>query len=159
PTGGTSSSPLFPLAQIRAWLDQQNKGTTESPEVQLWNTLRGDYPGSTLAGLADLAEYFLDDSLRGLSDEAVAVARAMPEQTSPEQLIDALAERFLTSNDRSGTASTSTPRMIRALTALTGNDAPSVFDPACGTGTLLFSVGSPGATRAGQDTDPDATRF
>lgn len=159
PTGGTSSSPLFPLAQIRAWLDQQNKGTTESPEVQLWNTLRGDYPGSTLAGLADLAEYFLDDSLRGLSDEAVAVARAMAEETSPEQVIEALAERFLNSNERSGTASTSTPRMIRALTALTGNDAPSVFDPACGTGTLLFSVGSPGATRAGQDTDPDATRF
>src|SRR5699024_8762160 len=36
PTGGTSSSPLFPLAQIRAWLEHQNKGATESPEIRLW---------------------------------------------------------------------------------------------------------------------------
>ena len=159
PTGGTSSSPLFPLTQIRAWLDHQNKGATESPEVRLWNTLRGDYPGSTLSGLADLAEYFLDGSLRGLSDEAIAVARAMSEETSPEQVIGALTERFLNSHERSGTASISTPRMIRALTALTGDEATSVFAPACGTGVLLFSAGSPGAARAGQDADLDATRF
>ena len=159
PTGGTSSSPLFPLAQIRAWLEQQNKGATESPEIRLWNTLRGDYPGSTLAGLADLAEYFLDDSLRGLSDEAAAVARAMAEKTSPEQVIGALTERFLKSHERSGTASVSTPRMIRALTALLGDEATSVFDPACGTGELLFCVGSSGAARAGQDADPEAARF
>src|SRR5699024_12359161 len=45
------------------------------------------------------------------------------------------------------------------LTALLGNEATSVFDPACGTGELLFRVGSSGAARAGQDADPDAARF
>lgn len=161
PSGGTSSSPLFPLAQVRTWLESQNKGTQESPEVRLWHTLRGDHPGNMLTGLADLAEY-LEDPGRGqgeLSAAAVEQADKLMQETSPAEVARALAERFLNSSERAGTAATSTVRLVRAVAALTRSDAASVFDPACGSGALLLSAGAPQARRRGQDTDPDAVRF
>ncbi|GAA1086715.1 HsdM family class I SAM-dependent methyltransferase [Nocardiopsis metallicus] len=161
PSGGTSSSPLFPLAQVRTWLESQNKGAQESPEVRLWHTLRGDHPGNMLTGLADLAEY-LEDPARGsgeLSAAAVEQADKLVQETSAAEVSRALAERFLNSSERAGTAATSTARLVRAVTALTRTDAASVFDPACGSGALLLSVGAPQARRRGQDTDPDAVRF
>ncbi|USY17472.1 SAM-dependent methyltransferase [Nocardiopsis exhalans] len=161
PSGGTSSSPLFPLAQVRTWLESQNKGAQESPEVRLWHTLRGDHPGNILTGLADLAEY-LEDPAGGsgeLSAAAVEQADKLVRETSAAEVSRALAERFLNSSERAGTAATSTARLVRAVTALTRTDAASVFDPACGSGALLLSVGAPQARRRGQDTDPDAVRF
>ncbi|WP_039831543.1 N-6 DNA methylase [Nocardiopsis valliformis] len=161
PSGGTSSSPLFPLAEVRTWLESQNKGAQESPEVRLWHTLRGDHPGNMLTGLADLAEY-LEDPGRGpgeLSAAAVEQADKLVRETSTAEVSRALAERFLNSSERAGTAATSTARLVRAVTALTRTDAASVFDPACGSGALLLSVGAPQARRRGQDTDPDAVRF
>ncbi len=161
PSGGTSSSPLFPLAHVRTWLESQNKGAQESPEVRLWHTLRGDHPGNMLTGLADLTEY-LEDPARGrgaLSAAAVEQADQQVQETSAAEVSRALTERFLKSSERAGTAATSTTRLVRALTALTRTDAASVFDPACGSGALLLSVGAPQARRRGQDTDPDAVRF
>lgn len=159
PSGGTSSSPLFPLAEIRTWLDSQNKGTEESAEVRLWHTLRGDHPSNMLGGLADVAEFLNSQGTGGLSETAIDVVRALTEESSPAEVVRALTERFLNSNERSGAASASTVRLIRALARLTNADATSVFDPACGTGALLFSVGEATAQRAGQDLDPDAVRF
>lgn len=43
--------------------------------------------------------------------------------------------------------------------ALTDTAAATVFDPACGTGSLLLAAGAPDARRAGQDLDPDAARL
>jgi SAM-dependent methyltransferase len=149
------------LTEVRTWLESQNKGAQESPEVRLWHTLRGDHPGNMLTGLADLAEY-LEDPGRGpgqLSAAAVEQADKLVQETSAAEVSRALAERFLNSSERAGTAATSTTRLVRAVTALTRSDAASVFDPACGSGALLLSVGAPQARRRGQDTDPDAVRF
>lgn len=159
PSGGTSSSPLFPLAEIRAWLDSQNKGAAESSEVRLWHTLRGDYPSGMLGGLADVAEFLNGQGTGGLSETATDLVSALSEESSPDEVVRGLTERFLNSNERSGAASASTVRLIRALAWLTDVDAISVFDPACGTGALLFAVGGPTAQRTGQDLDPDAVRF
>ncbi|GAB3698612.1 N-6 DNA methylase [Nocardiopsis oceani] len=159
PSGGTSSSPLFPLSEVRAWLDSQSKGAQESPEVRLWHTLRGDYPSNMLGGLADVAEYLEGKGPGALSAAATDLARALADESSPAQITRALAERFLNSNERSGTASASTTRLIRALAKLTDPNAASVFDPACGTGALLFALGEPDAYRAGQDLTPEAVRF
>lgn len=159
PSGGTSSSPLFPLTGVRAWLDSQNKGAEESPEVRLWHTLRGDYPSTMLGGLADVAEFLDGQGSGALSETAADLARALAEETSPGQVTRALTERFLNANERSGAASTSTTRLIRAVARLTNAEATSVFDPACGTGALLFALGEPDAQRTGQDLSPDAVRF
>ncbi|MBB6119497.1 HsdM family class I SAM-dependent methyltransferase [Nocardiopsis algeriensis] len=159
PAGGTSSSPLFSLEKVRAWLESQNKGTEESAEVRLWHTLRGDYSTHMLRGLADVADHLWRGERGGLGDTAVGLVDALAEESSPGALTRALTTRFLNAGERSGTASGSTARLVRALASLTRPDARSVFDPACGTGSLLFSVGAPGARRTGQDTDPDAVRL
>ena len=159
PSGGTSSSPLFPLGAVRAWLESQNKGAQETPEVRLWNTLRGEYPSSMLTGLADLAEYLEGNGPGSLSAAAIEQADALAAQTSPALVARALAERFLDSSERAGAITTSTSRLIRAVTALTDTGAASVFDPACGTGALLLALGAKDARRRGQDTDVDAVRL
>ena len=159
PSGRTSSSPLFSLEEVRAWLESQNKGTEESAEVRLWHTLRGDYPAHMLRGLADVAEYLWRGERGGLGDTAVELVDTLAGESSPGALTRALTTRFLNAGERSGTASGSTVRLVRALAFLTRPDADSVFDPACGTGALLFSVGAPEARRTGQDADPDAVRL
>lgn len=159
PSSGTSSSPLFPLEAIRDWLEGQNKGTQETPEVRLWHTLRGDHPGNVLTGLANLADYLEGRGPGGLSASAVEQADRLAAETSPAEVARVLAERFLDSSERAGTAATSTGRLVRAIATLTRDDATSVFDPACGSGALLLAVGADGARRRGQDTDPDAVRF
>ncbi|MGW9556932.1 HsdM family class I SAM-dependent methyltransferase [Nocardiopsis sp. NPDC055551] len=159
PSGGTSSSPLFLLEAVRVWLEGQNKGTQETPEVRLWHTLRGDHPGNVLTGLADLAEYLEGRGPGELSASAVEQADRLAAETSPAEVARVLAERFLNSSERAGTAATSTGRLVRAITTLTRDDATSVFDPACGSGALLLAVGADGARHRGQDTDPDAVRF
>ncbi|MFL1428146.1 MULTISPECIES: HsdM family class I SAM-dependent methyltransferase [unclassified Nocardiopsis] len=167
PVGGTSSSPLFSLTGVRAWLESQNKGVEESTEVRLWHTLRGDHPGRMLPALADAAGYLLNGDRGGagagdrggLSDEAVRLLGELVAESSPAEVSRALAERFLNAGERAGTPSGSTRRLVQALAALTDGTAAGVFDPACGTGTLLFGVGAPGAERTGQDSDPDAVRL
>lgn len=159
PAGGTSSSPLFSLAAVRAWLESQNKGVEESTEVRLWHTLRGDRPGRMLPALADTVEYLLGGGRDGLSDEAVRLIGGLVAESSPAEVSQALTERFLNAGERAGTPSGSTTRLVRALAALTDRTAAGVFDPACGTGTLLFGVGAPDAERTGQDIDPDAVRL
>ncbi|WAE75495.1 N-6 DNA methylase [Streptomonospora nanhaiensis] len=159
PSSGTSSSPLFAVSQIRAWLDSQNKGVEESTEVQLWQALRAEYPAHMLRGLADVAEYLTEGHTEELGESTLRLVRSLVEETSPSHVTSALTTRFLNSHERSGTASASTTRLTRALTALTDRSATSVLDPACGTGSLLFAVGTPSASRTGQDIDPDAVRF
>ena len=159
PVGGTSSSPLFPLAGVRAWLEHRNKGVKESTEVRLWHTLRGDHPGGMLPALADAAGYLSDGDRGRLGGEAVRLVEELAAETSPAEASRALVERFLNSGERAGAPSGSTARLVQALAALTDGSASGVFDPACGTGALLFGVGAPGAERTGQDVDPDAVRL
>ncbi|MDT0329191.1 N-6 DNA methylase [Nocardiopsis lambiniae] len=159
PVGGTPSSPLFSLSGVRAWLETQNKGVEESTEVRLWHTLRGDHPGRMLPALADTVGYLLDGDRGGLGDEAVRLVEEMASESSPSEVSRALTERFLNAGERAGAPSGSTMRLVRALAALTDATATSVFDPACGTGALLFGVGASGAGRTGQDIDPDAARL
>lgn len=159
PAGGTSSSPLFSLAAVRAWLESQNKGVEESTEVRLWHTLRGDHPGRMLPALADTVGCLLDGGRGGLGEEAVRLLGELVAESSPAEVSRALTERFLNAGERAGTPSGSTTRLVRALAALTDRTAAGVFDPACGTGALLFGVGAPDAERTGQDIDPDAVRL
>ncbi|GAB7101056.1 N-6 DNA methylase [Thermobifida fusca] len=157
PVAGTKSSPLFALSQVRAWLDRQNKGYEESGEVRLWHALRAEYPDSMARGICDIVEALRDDAER--DSAALQIARELAKETSTTEVLTALVDRLRNSPQRGDTDTSSTSRLVRAITQVAGKDATSVFDPACGLGSLLLAVGAPDAQRTGQDIDPHAARL
>ena len=96
-SGGTSSSPLFALGDVRAWLEHHDKVGEESLEVQLWHRLRGTHPQHMAAALADVLEY-LDSGARGdLDESSVELIDTLTRQERPAQLSRPLTERFCAS--------------------------------------------------------------
>ncbi|WP_236573781.1 N-6 DNA methylase [Streptomyces sp. GS7] len=159
PVGGTSVSPLFSLAQVQQWLQDQREGREVSGEVRLWQALRGTYGENMAIALAAVGDYLLggrgeltDRAARGAVDGLVA-------QRTPTEVMDGLCGRLLESTARAALDGASTPRLARAVREFAGETSGTVFDPACGIGSLLVAVGG-GAVqcRLGQDTHVDATR-
>jgi tRNA G10 N-methylase Trm11 len=163
PAGGGPNSPLFDLAEIRAWLERQRKGQDVSEEVRLWQTLRGAYGDDMITALADTAAHVDDpDAVTPLPEEAVRLVGHLLERGSAAELVDALADRFTDSVRRAASDQVTTARVLRAVRHFAGPVAEDavIFDPACGTGTLLLCVGpEQGPRRHGQEIDPDSARF
>ncbi|MFD3942739.1 N-6 DNA methylase [Streptomyces sp. NPDC058579] len=159
PVGGTSASPLFSLAEVRQWLEGQRGGPEVSGEVRLWQALRGAYGEEMAGALAALGEYLRGDA-EDLADQAAreAVDRLVAVRT-PTEVMDALVARLLESTARAALDGASTLRLARAVREFAGETSGTVFDPACGIGSLLVAVGG-GAVRGrlGQDTQADAAR-
>ncbi|MFJ9833679.1 N-6 DNA methylase [Streptomyces sp. NPDC101169] len=159
PAGGGVSSPLFDLAEVQAWLDGQRKGQDLSQEVQLWQTLRAAYGDDMIGGLADVAGLLAGvpgEVSDALPADAVRLARALADDGDAGEVVNALAERFTDSVRRAGSDQITSPRIVRAVRHFAGNVTPgaTVFDPACGIGTLLLAVGPQhGLTRRGQEAD------
>ncbi|MEZ3178727.1 SAM-dependent methyltransferase [Streptomyces pimonensis] len=165
PVGGGANSPLFDLAEVRAWLDKQSKGQDVTDEVQLWQLLRGTYGDDILGGLADIAHVLTapgEKAPAALPEPAVRLARRMADGGSAADVVNGLAERFTESVRRAGSDQVSSPRVVRAVRHFTGDVAADavLFDPACGIGTLLLAVGAePGARRCGQEADARSARL
>ncbi|WP_438492087.1 N-6 DNA methylase [Streptomyces asiaticus] len=158
PAGGGANSPLFALPDVQAWLDRQRKGQGVSEEVQLWQVLRGAYGDEIIGGIADvLCLLARGEQSDDLPEEAARLARNMAASTPAGELADALGERFTDSVRRAGSDQVTSPRVVRAVRHFAGevtNNA-TVFDPACGIGTLLLAVAPEGAgKRYGQESDP-----
>ncbi len=157
PSGGGVNSPLFDLAEVRAWLDRQRKGQEVSAEVQLWQVLRGAYGDDMLGGLVDVAR-LLDEGVarEELPADVVRLARELAESCGAAEAVSVLAERFTESVRRAGSDQITAPRVIRAVRHFAGEVAPgtTLFDPACGIGSLLLAIGpEQGARRCGQESD------
>ncbi|GGZ02547.1 SAM-dependent methyltransferase [Streptomyces poonensis] len=165
PAGGGANSPLFVLADVQAWLDRQRKGHGVSEEVQLWQALRGVYGDEMVSGIADVAQLLAGDASCAsaqLPREAVRLARSLAEGGSAGDVVDALAERFTDSVRRAGSDQVTSPRIARAVRHLAGEvtDDATLFDPACGIGTLLLTIGPErGPRRYGQESDARSARF
>ncbi|WP_040685361.1 N-6 DNA methylase [Nocardiopsis baichengensis] len=159
PIGGSTSSPLFSRSQIAAWLEATGKGADTSDEVRLWNDLRGTYPDSIVAGIADVAELLDGGAPEHLPGEAAETARRIADETSPSELLSALAERLSSAAARTGGDSSTPLPLVRYVAEHAAPTARSIYDPACGTGSLLFACGAPDACRAGQDADLEAVRL
>ncbi|WP_241778313.1 N-6 DNA methylase [Streptomyces sp. CNQ431] len=161
PVGGTSASPLFSLAEVRQWLEGQREGREVSAEVRLWQALRGTYGEEMVKALAAVGEH-----LRGDADELTdqtareAVAGLVADRTGgPTEVMDGLVARLLESTARAALDGASTLRLARAVREFAGETSGTVFDPACGIGSLLVAVGGGAVqSRLGQDTHADATR-
>ncbi|MEU9480182.1 N-6 DNA methylase [Streptomyces sp. NPDC048191] len=165
PVGGGVNSPLFDLAEVQAWLDRQRKGQHVSQEVQLWQTLRGAYGDDMIGGVADVARLLADAAGKvpdALPADAVRLARALAEGGTEGEVVNALAERFTDSVRRAGSDQVTSPRIVRAVRHFAGEVAPdaTLFDPACGIGTLLLGVGPQhGPRRCGQESEERSARF
>ncbi|MEU1176888.1 N-6 DNA methylase [Streptomyces sp. NPDC005820] len=165
PVAGGANSPQFDLAEVQAWLDRQRKGQDVSEEVQLWQALRGAYGDDLISGLADVAQFLTDPagkSRSGLPPDGVRLVRRLVGDGSPGELVGDLADRFTESVRRAGSDQVTSPRIIRAVRHFAGDVAPgaTVFDPACGIGTLLLAVGPErGPSRYGQEIDARSARF
>lgn len=157
PAAGGANSPLFALADVQAWLDRQRKGQEVSDEVQLWQVLRGAYGDEITGGLADVFRFLAEgEPAPELPEEGVRLARDLAASASAAEVVGALTERFTDSVRRAGSDQVTSPRVVRAVCHFAGEVASdaTLFDPACGIGTLLLAVGpEQGPKRYGQESD------
>lgn len=163
PAGGGSNSPLFDLAEVRAWLAGQRKGQDVSDEVRLWQSLRGAYGDGMVPALVAVARVLTDGArLPGLAPDVVGQVRGIASSTSGGDLVEALAERFRDATRRTGSDLVTSPRIVRAVRHFIGSvpvDA-RILDPSCGIGTLLLSLGPvSGPARYGQEIDQAMAEF
>jgi hypothetical protein len=163
PAGGGVNSPLFDLTEVQAWLDKQRKVQDVSIEVRLWQVLRGAYGEEMIGGLVDVARLIAGEARpKDLPEDAVRLARDLIGSGSTAEVVDALAERFTDSVRRAGSDQVTSPRVVRAVRRFAGEvaDDATLFDPACGIGTLLLAVGPErGPLRYGQESDARSACF
>ncbi|MGW3248451.1 N-6 DNA methylase [Streptomyces sp. NPDC001070] len=166
PATGSTSSPLFSLSEVQAWLDKQRKGRQVSGEVLVWQHLRGVYGDNMTRGLTAVAETLedaasakkrgarTDSALRALVDEAT-------NELTPAELLANLTKRHAESTSRTGADGVTSTRLVRAIHHFAGmpNGITTVFDPACGIGSLLFAFTAETRALVGQDIDATSTRF
>ncbi|MCG7524310.1 N-6 DNA methylase [Streptomyces sp. OfavH-34-F] len=160
PATDSTSSPLFDLAEVRAWLDAQRKGQETSPEVRLWQQLRTEHGDDMVGGLTAVARLLVrreedgDAPLRPLVEELAA-------DRSPAELLSGLTARYAESSGRAGSDGVTSPHLVRAVRHFAGPEVPgrTVYDPACGIGSLLLAFHPGAGALAGQDLDPARARY
>ncbi|MDX6434796.1 MAG: hypothetical protein QOE54_7162 [Streptosporangiaceae bacterium] len=171
PVGGTPISPVFALAEIEAWLRDQGKLQELPQEERAWQKLRAE-AGDDLR-LAEVLGDAGDLLLERRAARAVQVrgpaAPGRPE--AAEAVIGLAAERgaaqafeFLLGRykETQGRRASTTPAEIASLMATLAGDAPTILDPACGTGELLLAaLANTAAPRRlfGQDAAGEVTRL
>ncbi|MFJ8989973.1 N-6 DNA methylase [Streptomyces sp. NPDC102279] len=163
PSGGGVNSPLFDLAEVQNWLDGQRKGQESSVEVQLWQALRRVYGDDMVGGLVAVARFLAKGEVTdGLTEDAVRFAHDLAGSDGEAAAVSALAERFTDSVRRAGSDRVTSTRIVRAVRHFAGaiaSDA-TLFDPACGIGTLLLAVGAEQGPRCrGQEADARSALF
>lgn len=159
PVGGTSASPLFPLAEVRQWLEGQREGREVSREVRLWQALRGTYGEEMVRALAAVGEHLRGDAAELTDRTAREAVAGLAADRLPTEVMDGLVARLLESTARAALDGASTLRLARAVREFAGETSGTVFDPACGIGSLLVAVGGGAVgTRLGQDRQAVATR-
>jgi hypothetical protein len=160
PASGVGRTARFAVKDVEAWLSRQGKGDGPSPEVVLWQALRTQYGDDLVRGLADSAEVLATGSAGDLEPGTRARLRDLARESSPAEVINSLIERFRAAPGRAGSEPMSTPRLVAAVRRFAGPITGTVFDPACGIGSLLFAFGgAAGISLAGQEMDSAAARL
>ncbi|MFD0684292.1 N-6 DNA methylase [Actinomadura fibrosa] len=165
PVGGTAASPVFSLAEITAWLRDQDKLREVPLDEEAWQRVRaaaGD--DSASAALGEIGAFLQRLAAGTAAPPATAATpwdaalRAVAELAADRGAEDAfafLAGRHLEAHSR---RTDTTPPPVAALMAdLLDPGARSVLDPACGPGNLLMeAVREDGPPRRllGQERDP-----
>lgn len=159
PVGGTASSPQFALSEVEEWLGRRGKGVQVPLEERIWQRLRSAAEDLSLAeAVADVGAFLVEQKrsalLDGVSDDLAALVK---DGKAPE-FFEFVVDRYLEAHSRR--VATTRRESAALMVALTGVRGATVMDPACGTGTLLFSAQEAGAKRVfGQEADPVAARI
>ncbi|KQX93029.1 MULTISPECIES: N-6 DNA methylase [Streptomyces] len=156
PVTDSTSSPLFALSGVRTWLATQHKGQEMSAEVRLWQHLRGTYGDDMVRGLAAVAELLSHSGKSARTGTGAALQSLVEEITAavpPADLLAALTTRYVESSGRAGSDGITSPQLIRAVQCFAGAayEKGTVYDPACGIGSLLFSFSPHASVLAGQE--------
>lgn len=160
PTGGTSSSPLFALSEVRSWLTRQRKGGEASGEVHLWQAIRAAYGEDVIRGLGAVADMVAGRTVQDVDAEVRQRTGDLLGEAAPGLIVEGLAARFVEATGRAGSEHTSTPHLVRAMKQFAGKPAGVVLDPACGIGSLLLALRGKSTTGLlGQDIDPVVASF
>lgn len=160
PASGTERNPLFALPEVDAWLSRHDKRNELSLEVMVWQALRGEYGDDVIRGLADISDLLITGSSDALDRDLRSLVRDLAQQSSPAEVVAGLIERFVGSAGRASSEQVSTSQLVRAVRHFAGPVTGTVFDPACGVGSLLLAFrGSPGVVLAGQEIKPSAARL
>lgn len=171
PVGGTATSPVFSLNEIKAWLLSHSEGRELPLREWLWQDLRASTTDDELPNLiADLGAFLIhldaaEDWAALSARDDKALAAALSERIKPDisgsltpgtiPLLRRLAD--LAGQDGAGRTFTflrdryfelhtkriyATPGSVAQLMAALSNpSASTVLDPACGSGTLLEALG------------------
>ncbi|MER7127338.1 N-6 DNA methylase [Streptosporangium saharense] len=169
PVGGTTSSPLYSLPEIAAWLRRNGKSFEVSLGDLVWQRLRtsaddlrlGDLVGSVGAFLLFLhrePRAWREQGRRSLSRLAEVTAdlpgtpaplddpgllRLVAElaaEHGPLPAFEFLCERYVEAHSRR--LSVTRDDVAALMHRLAVQDGDTVLDPACGVGTLLLNAGS-----------------
>ncbi|PZT78127.1 MULTISPECIES: N-6 DNA methylase [unclassified Streptomyces] len=176
--GGSASSPLFVWNAVQKWLEGRDKSQEVSLEVQTWQALRAAFGDATVAAVAAATEYLAGDAVREAVDRPAgpdgpplldppgvplrSLLDRLAEDAGRVEAVDALVARLTDSARRSGSDLVTSPRIVRAVAHFAPDlrGGQTVFDPACGVGTLLFDLRpARGLIRLGQDSDEDCVRI
>jgi len=150
PVAGTSSNPLFSLAEVEAWLRRQGKIAEIPLEERVWHRLRASAGDLRLADAVGRAGAYLagGEAAGDIPEGLAELARTR----GPAQSFEFLLERYLEAHSRRVAV---TPGEVADLmVSLAGVTGGAVLDPACGLGTLLLASAAAGATKLyGQERD------
>jgi hypothetical protein len=164
PVGGTASSPLFDLTEVQEWLQRNGKEFQLGKADRAWQRLRAQADDLDLGKLVGAAGVTL---LRGmgvkqqrmlwpfpLDDQpTIRLVKTMAAELGRAEAFEFLVARYLEAHARR--LPVTRPDVAELMVRLAG-PVETVFDPACGLGTLLHAV-SPEVTALGQDIDITTT--
>lgn len=162
PSGGTAASPAYSRTEVERWLAGRGALPEMSFEEKLWRDVRAATPAEIAStDLAVHAAHLLFEAdipdlklaIETEDAELAAVLARHARQRGRQQVLEALVGRYVES---SGARAAATPEPVAELmTALAGiSKGEVVFDPAVGTGDLLFAARKHDVSRLlGQDID------
>ncbi|MFD9946732.1 N-6 DNA methylase [Nonomuraea sp. NPDC059023] len=138
PVGGTSSNPLFALAEVEAWLRAQGKLEELPEEEKVWQRIRNAADDLRLLPLVGQEAH----QLVSRSPETPPDLARLAAGTGMSETIELLYRRYVEAHSRR--VQVVSPEVAAHMAGLVG-ECKTVFDPLCGFGPLLLA-----ATQASQ---------
>ncbi|MFC5828473.1 HsdM family class I SAM-dependent methyltransferase [Nonomuraea insulae] len=151
PVGGTSSNPLFSLAEVESWLRDQGKLEELPEEERVWQQIRNSADDLQLAALVASVAGAITGTAPAASAPAplVEATAALAAERGLRDTVELLYRRYVETHSRR--VQVVSEEVATLMASLLG-ECETVLDPLCGFGALLLA-----ATQArvviGQDRD------
>ncbi|QUH04994.1 N-6 DNA methylase [Saccharopolyspora erythraea] len=157
PVGGTSASPLFSLREVEEWLRRNGKPYQVPMAERAWQRLRtasddlrlGRLVADAGAFLLRRRDFMVPGFDGGVGDPELAeLLTALADERGEAETFEFLCDRYREAHSR---RLVTTPDAVASLMVRLCEAEGTVFDPACGLGTLLLAA--PASRALGQEAD------